>query len=249
VRWSPKDALSPSNPARSVFEGGSGARDAADLCEVPRSRRVTVWTDPAGLEKDWHAMALELQIAVCELVHSIYGGVVEPSPPWLNRPGPVECGRRWRLVCRLYYELTGLELPDEMPPRDRRTVDLVLRRRGEHPRIIEVDESQHFNLFRARTLRAYPRSVSVAFDRRAWLQACDAKTRLEGGGFGRPRPPLFPDDAGRHRQRAFRDALADVLPDVHDWQPTLRLADFETQDWVFARGASKRMRELLARRL
>lgn len=194
-------------------------------------------------------MALELQSRVCNLVRAVYGGAIEPSPVWLNRPGRLECGRRWPLVQRLYGELTDMELPDAMPPRERRTVDLVLSKRGQSPRIVEFDEIQHFNEYRARTIRTYPRSVKVAFDRRAWLRACDAKLRLEGVGFGRPCPPLFPEVGGRHQQRAFRDALTDVLPAVHGWQPTLRIADFEVSGWIYARGAKGQMARLLASRL
>ena len=194
-------------------------------------------------------MALELQNRVCELVRAIHGGVVEPSPAWLNRPSRRECGRRWPLVRRLYSELTDMELPDVMPARERRTVDLVLRKRGRPPRIIEVDEAQHFNAYRARTIRMYPRSVDVAFNRKLWLGACDAKGKLEGGGFARPCPPLFPQVGGRHQQRAFRDALTDVLPAVHGWDRTLRIADFEVSGWVHDRGAAARMATLLASRL
>ena len=61
-----------------------------------------------------------------------------------------------------------MELPDAMPPRERRTVDLALSKHGQSPRIVEFDEIQHFNDYRARTIRMYPRSVNVAFDRRAW---------------------------------------------------------------------------------
>jgi hypothetical protein len=95
----------------------------------------------------------------------------------------------------------------------------------------------------------YPRTLLVAFDRDAWLRACDAKLKLEGGGFGRPCPPLFPDVGGRHQQRAFRDALTDVLPAVHGWQPTLRIADFEVVGWINSRGAKARMASLLTSRL
>lgn len=133
--------------------------------------------------------------------------------------------------------------------RERRTVDAVLQRPGEPPRIIEVDETQHFNCYRAITIRAYPRSAQVAFDRRGWLAACGAKRRLEGGGFGKPRPPLFPDDGGRHRQRAYRDALADLIPPVQGWLPTLRIAYFEVQGWIDTPQAQERMTELLAERL
>jgi hypothetical protein len=91
------------------------------------------------------------------------------------------------LLHRIYHELTAMELPEVMPPRERRTVDCVLRRRGEAPRVVEFAEKQHFNRFRALTIRSYPRAAAVAFDRRAWLGACDAKRRLGGGDFGVPK--------------------------------------------------------------
>ena len=141
-----------------------------------------------------------------------------------------------------------MELPELMPPREHRQMDCVLQRRGEPPRIIEFDETQHFNAYRAQTIRRYPRSARVAFDRRAWLAACAAKTRLEGGGFGKPKPPLFPHPDGRHRQRAYRDALVDLLPAVHGWLPTLRIAYFEVP-WLYQRGAQARMRDLILPRL
>jgi hypothetical protein len=190
-------------------------------------------------------MPREMEQAVIGLVADVYRGREQPTPAWLQRPGRPECGRRWSLVYDLYAELTGLELPDTMPPRDRRAIDCVLQRRGEPPRLIEFDEIQHFNRYRAATIRRYPSSVRVAFDRAAWLAACDAKQRLEGGGFGRPRPPLFPHADGRHRQRAFRDALADVLPAVHGWLPTLRIADFEVVGWLGQRGAKARTATLV----
>jgi hypothetical protein len=194
-------------------------------------------------------MPRELERATVDLVRKVYGGSEESTPDWLQRPGTAEAGRRWELVQALYAELTGMQLPDAMPSRERRTVDCVLQRRGEPPRIVEFDETQHFNRYRAITLRRYPRAARVAFDRGVWLDACNAKTRMEGGGFGRPKPPLFPHDDGRHRQRAYRDALADLLPAVHGWLPTLRIADFEVKAWIHARGARARMAALLSVRL
>jgi hypothetical protein len=190
-----------------------------------------------------------LEHRVVELVHVIYGGNVEPTPGWLVRPGRGACRRRWALIQSIYKELTGRKLPDEMPPRERRILDAVFHKRGQPPRIVEFDETQHFNRYRAVTLRAYPRSIRLAFPKRKWLEACDAKTRLEGGGFGRPKPPLFPGEGGRHRQRAFRDALADILPVTYGWLPTLRVAKFEVEDWIYGARAKAKMRELLAGRL
>jgi hypothetical protein len=132
-----------------------------------------------------------------------------------------------------------------MPPRERRTVDCVMKQPNGSTRIIEVDESQHFNHYRAKTLTLYPADIALAFDRSLWIEHSEAKKMLEGGGFGKPKPPLFPGEGGRHRQRAFRDALADVLPLEHGFKPTLRIAYFEVRNWLDADDASERMEQAL----
>jgi hypothetical protein len=150
----------------------------------------------------------------------------------------------------IYASLTGgQELPDVMPTRERRRVDGVLRLEGKPPQIIEVDESQHFNQFRAAALGQYRDGTRLGFPIDTWLAASRAKTRLETGGFARPCPPLFGMTNGRHRQRAFRDALADLLPAAHDFGPTIRIADFEVEDWIWSPEAPDRIRDLIADRL
>lgn len=69
-----------------------------------------------------------------------------------------------------------------------------------------------------------------------------------GGGFGKPKPPLFPGEGGRHRQRAFRDALADLLPPVHGWLPTIRISDTEVTAIIAAPDAVSSLRTLLHER-
>jgi hypothetical protein len=135
-----------------------------------------------------------------------------------------------------------------MPPREHRYVDAVLQRPGEPPRIIEIDEKQHFNEFRALTIRLYPDDVAMAFDRRVWLDRSELKKNFEGGGFAKPRPPLFDGELGRHKQRAFRDALCDILPPEHGFLPTLRIAHFEVTSWIYSASARDRMRELVEAR-
>lgn len=191
-------------------------------------------------------MARELERAVVALVRRVLSADVDLTPAWLQRPGPLECGRRWSFVCSVYRDLTDLELPDTMPPRERRDVDAVLITGTGEKQILEFDETQHFNRYRALTLRRYSDDVNVSFPVDRWIQRCDAKTRLEGGGFGRPKPPLFPAAYGRHAQRAFRDMLADVLPQEHGWKPTLRIAYFEVIQWIYSDEAEARMRDLLA---
>ena len=194
-------------------------------------------------------MARELERAVVELVVRLEGAALGSTPDWLVRPGRTECGPKWRLVRRIYSDLTGLELPEVMRSIERRQVDAVLFVRGKQPRVLEVDEKQHFNSFRAATLRCYLGKVPTAFDGELWLEHCDRKKRLERGGFAKPKPPLFPGDGGRHRQRAFRDALSDILPPAHGFEPTLRIADFEVKDWIFTNAAPEKMAELLESRL
>jgi hypothetical protein len=167
----------------------------------------------------------------------------------LKRPGAQECGDRWALIQRIYANLTDdAILSDTMPLRERRVVDCVLVTGGHH-RILEFDEKQHFNIYRQRTLEHYGDEICVAFPVETWIEASVDKRRLEGGGFTKPRPPLFPGEGGRHRQRAFRDVLADILPTVHGWKPTLRIADFEVEPWLFTAEAPQHMRWLLEQRL
>lgn len=190
-----------------------------------------------------------MQKAVLDLVLQVTGGKIETAVPgWLMRPGKVECGKRWPLLRSIYHDLTGLELPEVMPSNNWRSLDGFLSVAGAAPRVIEVDESQHFNNFRGMTLRRYPANWPLAFDLKVWVRKSHDEPK-QGGGFAKPMPPLFPGDGGRHRQRAFRDALADILPPDHGYLPTLRIADFEVKGWIGTAHARKRMEELLEDKL
>src|ERR1019366_2994216 len=115
-------------------------------------------------------MPLKLQSAVLDLIIQVTGGTIESkTPDWLMRPGRIECGKRWVLVCKLYRKLTGLALPEVMPTRNYRKVDGILKCRFCGPRIIEVDESQHFNRFRGMMLQHYLAELRLAFDRNTWI--------------------------------------------------------------------------------
>jgi len=197
-------------------------------------------------------VARELQervLYVLEQVTSrrVYDG---PTPIWLQRPGRVDCGRRWALVRRIYTKLSdGLVLPPEMPLRESRTVDGLIGGRGRVWQLVEVDESQHFNAYRSMTLRMYPKDLAVGFPTKTWIAAGGDRIPTAGGGWGAPKPPLFPMAGGRHRQRAFRDALADLLPELYGFGPTIRIADLEVEPWIWHRGAAKRLRSLMDERL
>ena len=193
-------------------------------------------------------MAREAEKAAHAVLTGVCGAEIE-TPGWLKRPGRLECRSQWPLVQNIYSALTGRELPDTMPPRERRTADGIFRAPDGRLFIFELDERQHFNEFRATTLSLYPRTMPLAFSPDHWFERCAQKRKLEGGSFAKPRPPLFPGTNGRHRQRAYRDALTDLLPSEYGFAPTLRLADFEILDWIFGPDATDRMTGLLAERL
>ncbi|WP_210504526.1 hypothetical protein [Nocardioides xinjiangensis] len=193
-------------------------------------------------------MARQLQNRVLDLVDDVLSTTVrrEVAPDWLRRPGAVEWRQAWPTVQAIYRELTGGTLPDTMPPRERRSIDAVLSSPDGVERIVEVDEVQHFTPPRAKAFALYPPGTALAFDRVVWTERAAATARLPGGGFARPCPPLLPAAGGRHLQRAFRDALADLLPLQHGWAPTLRIGDFEVRTWLADDDAPERMEALLA---
>ena len=196
-------------------------------------------------------MPLDIQNDVLDLVSKVTGCPIQKktAPDWLMRPGRVECGERWLLVRQIYRELTDSELPDVMPVNERRQVDGILKCPFCGPRIIEVDESQHFNCYRGVTLRRYPTDLRLAFDPKIWIEHSQTEPRQKSGGWAAPKPPLFPNVGGRHLQRAFRDALADILPPLYGFQPTLRIADFEVKPWINTASARKQMEDLLNRKI
>jgi hypothetical protein len=59
---------------------------------------------------------------------------------------------------------------------------------------------------------------------------------------------LFPGEGGWHRQRAFRDALCDLLPPAYGYLPTLRIGEFEVISWLHERSTKERLRSLLMQR-
>jgi hypothetical protein len=155
----------------------------------------------------------------------------QECPAWLIRPGRAECRDLWPTVQHIYNHLTEQHLPETMPQRELRRIDITLHYPDGSKQFLEIDETQHFNQWRSMTLDFYPDDVPVGFPKDQWKDRSDKSLKLPGGGFARPKPPLFPEQGGRHRQRAFRDMLADLLPSQYDYRPTLRVSDLEVAEW------------------
>jgi hypothetical protein len=155
----------------------------------------------------------------------------EECPDWLTRPGRRECRELWPLVQEIYAHLTGQTLPEIMSPKEKRRIDIVLAYPDGTQQFLEVDERQHFNPWRALTLDHYPIDTPLGFPREVWKERALSTPPRSGGGWARPKPPLFPEPGGRHQQRAFRDMVADLLPSQYGFRPTLRVSDRDVTEW------------------
>ena len=77
--------------------------------------------------------------------------------------------------------------------------------------VIEFDERQHFTTPRRMTLKQYPESFDIGFDKARWMRLCE---RIDA----RDNVPPYRDE-----QRAWYDTLRDFLPIISGLKPTVRL--------------------------
>jgi hypothetical protein len=89
--------------------------------------------------------------------------------------------------------------------------------------LIEVDEVQHFSSARVTSLDCYPASARLGFDLseyRALVQQWKARADR---AFAHKVSPDFPAPGGRQAQRAYNDALRDLLAPVFTEHPVIRI--------------------------
>jgi hypothetical protein len=77
--------------------------------------------------------------------------------------------------------------------------------------IVEFDESQHFTAPRGLSLSFYPKTAQLAFNKEEWQNRCKTLNRHDNN------PP------DRDEQRAWYDALRDLLPAYFGMNPTIRI--------------------------
>lgn len=111
---------------------------------------------------------------------------------------------------------------------------------------IEIDESQHFTTFRLLTLQHYPAGVPLGFDIDHYRRLCEQwaprsdryRATKSAVGFG---------ERGRQRQRAYHDALRDLVTPEMGHPPVIRVAAPD-RDGVGAYARVRdRLQDLLAR--
>lgn len=172
---------------------------------------------------------------VRELLTLIYGHChVNHSFSWPARPGDYEqtaAGPALQRVCAGLGDLRGHRdfiKSAVIPP-----CDFYI---SSPPFILEFDESQHFSRPRMVTLSLYPKEVQLGFSLHRWQDLCGEINAKDG------------DPIDRDERRAWYDALRDLVPTLHGFNPTVRLYAGEFE-WCSLDGASMQDQELFKAKL
>lgn len=165
--------------------------------------------------------------------------------PWLNQRGHLglpEAGQAaWPALDAIFTALGGRHEEQAAKRLTPLPGDFVHVASGT---LIEIDESQHFTSFRLVSLDHYPDEVPVGFDRDAYRKLCRVwaprsdKYRKDKAavGFG---------EAGRQRQRAYHDALRDLVSPAMGRPPVIRAAAPDRDGAAAYDRVRPRMRALL----
>lgn len=198
--------------------------------------------------KDENHKLLPLAQMIAKLLYDKFGVAVtyrfEVSHNWLpSTPTPSLCmgkhTKLWQSIETVYCKLVDnkwtldskLEEFAAYPKTGHQIVDVWYEE--PYKFVFEFDEGKHFNQFRLATLDHYPDYVKPSLDKGQYRCLSERKVVKPGvSGFQKLTSwdPLFPDmydgdkQDNRHRQRAFRDFLKDILPDIVGANPTVRLS-------------------------
>lgn len=143
--------------------------------------------------------------------------------PWINRRGHFDLPDRATatvpLLQQIFDTLGGDATAQSSKTPTPLTGDLFHELTGT---FIEIDESQHFTSFRAATLLLYPSDVALGFDRDEYLQLCETwSARSDRYRVAKPAVGFGP--SGRQRQRAYNDALRDLVTPLMSDHPLVRV--------------------------
>ena len=165
--------------------------------------------------------------------------------PWLNQRGhfgiPAEADSVRVPLERIFAALGG----DPAAQRGKRLTplpgDFLHEPSGT---LIEIDESQHFTSFRAIALSLYPAETPLAFSIEEYRDLC-ATWAPVSDRYRASKPAVAFGPAGRQRQRAYHDALRDLVTPAMGRPPVIRVAAPDRDGAV----AYERVRGLLHERL
>jgi len=159
---------------------------------------------------------------------------------WLPAtPKKTAFGKHWKDLCEVYLYLNGekLELEKTLqkyaPELKSGTQEADIYFFEPFQMIVEFDEAQHFNQFRGMTLKSNFYKGYSGFKLGEYIQLSRSLvqpgSKKSGFNYLKNPDPLFPENPGnqlqdnRHRQRAFRDFLKDVISKERGIKPTVRI--------------------------
>src|SRR4051794_7509582 len=157
-----------------------------------------------------------------------WGIPLEPgrAMPWLSTRGHASASLDGLVPREVRASLTAIfaELCGDQ-------AKLASKRLGGGPRpdfmlgaqIVEVDEIQHFTTARLKTLELYPADVELGFDRDEYVALCRRWCRQGDRYRAAKRTVDFAFDGGRRAQRAYFDAVRDLLAPYCIGKPVLRI--------------------------
>lgn len=90
--------------------------------------------------------------------------------------------------------------------------------------LIEIDELQHFSSARGRTLETYPPTLTLGFSRAHYTELIHRWRSRADRSFAHKSTADFAWPGGRTAQRAYNDALRDVLAPEFTGLPVIRVA-------------------------
>lgn len=148
---------------------------------------------------------------------------------WLtNKPDKSDFQDRYELIMKIFDSLKGN--PEGLIDKAKKALTPDAYFGEDWNFILEFDEIQHFTLPRKKTLLNYPSDIKLGFDKNQYIRWCElySSEAISKGAAGYRKPTVeFNFVNGRHSQRAFFDCFRDILADIHNLNPTIRISEFE----------------------
>ncbi len=150
--------------------------------------------------------------------------LVRAKIPWLNQRGhlglPEEALAVVPAMQAIFETLGGIESEVAAKRMTALPGDFLHLESGV---LVEVDESQHFTSFRLATLDLYPSTIPLGFDLHEYKSLC-RELAPRSDRYRRDKAAIGFGPGGRQRQRAYNDALRDLVTPVMGCPPVIRVA-------------------------
>lgn len=149
--------------------------------------------------------------------------LVRAQFPWINQRGhfglPAEAAGAVETLAEIFTALGGIEDAQAAKRLTALPGDFVHVESGVS---IEVDESQHFTSFRLATLDLYPADVPLGFEIDEYKALC-RDWAAKSDKYRAAKPAVGFGPGGRQRQRAYNDALRDLVIPALGYPPVIRV--------------------------